>query len=222
MNQQTTSFIDSDTLTTWVRWLLYAQILVAVISMFSGYMEYQLLSDFENGVYSSQERAMAAGEASDQRQQLIALVYLAIFILSAIVILKWIYRAGHNARAIGAEGMKISPGWAVGWYFIPIATLWKPYQAMKEIWQASHSPTDWEKRDSGPFLAIWWVLWIVSNGLGQALFRMSMRAEEISELKNLNLWYQASEVISILLALIFLQIVNSIYIAQMQHAKSDS
>src|SRR5690606_28980720 len=115
------------------------------------------------------------------------------------------YRAGHNARAIGAEGMKISPGWAVGWYFIPIATLWKPYQAMKEIWQASHSPTDWEKRDSGPFLAIWWVLWIVSNGLGQALFRMSMRAEEISELKNLNLWYQASEVISILLALIFLQ-----------------
>ena len=45
-------------------------------------------------------------------------------------------RANRNARAFGSS-MSISPGWAAGWFFVPIANLWMPYQAMKEIWQGS-------------------------------------------------------------------------------------
>ena len=41
--------------------------------------------------------------------------------------------------------------------------------------------------------------------------RMSRTAEEISELKNLNLVYQASDVVSIGLALVTIALVNSIY-----------
>jgi hypothetical protein len=42
-------------------------------------MEYQLLSDYQNGVYTSQEKAIADGETNDQRQQLISLAYKKIF-----------------------------------------------------------------------------------------------------------------------------------------------
>ena len=45
-------------------------------------------------------------------------------------------RANRNARAFGAP-LSNSPGWAAGWFFVPIAFWWKPYYAMKEIWQGS-------------------------------------------------------------------------------------
>ena len=47
------------------------------------------------------------------------------------------HRANYNARQLGAADMRFTPGWAVGWHFIPIAWFWKPYQAMTEIWRAS-------------------------------------------------------------------------------------
>jgi hypothetical protein len=39
----------------------------------------QLLSDYQNGVYTSQEKAIADGETNDQRQQLISLAYIIVF-----------------------------------------------------------------------------------------------------------------------------------------------
>jgi len=213
-------FRKSESLTKWVRYLLYTQILIAVISIISGYSEYQLLSDYQNGVYTSQELAVADGEASDQRQRLIGIIYMVVFIVSGFLILMWIHRANYNARELGAENMKFTPGWSIGYYFIPILTLWKPYQAMKEIWKASKTPSDWEASGASSILPIWWTLWLVSGFLGQAIFKLSMRAEEIPELLNLNLITQVSNVLDIPLALVTLSIVNSIYQMQMSSKES--
>ena len=68
---------------------------------------------------------------------IVGLLQLPVVLTTGIVFLMWIHRANRNARGLGAEGMTFTPGWSVGWYFIPIANLWKPFQAMKEIWQAS-------------------------------------------------------------------------------------
>ncbi|MEK7950736.1 DUF4328 domain-containing protein [Luteolibacter soli] len=52
-----------------------------------------------------------------------------------------------------------TPGWAVGWYFIPIANLWKPFVAMRDIVRAS------TMREGLPsfLLPTWWTLWILCN-----------------------------------------------------------
>ncbi len=200
--------------------MLYAQVLVAVISIVSGYLEYQLLSDYQNGVYTSQELAVADGEASDQRQGLIGIVYMVVFIVSGFLILRWIHRANYNARQLGAESMAFTPGWSIGYYFIPILTLWKPYQAMKEIWKASKNPSDWGSSSTSSILPIWWTLWLISGFLGQAILRLSMRAEELPELLNLNLITQVSNVLDIPLALVTLAIVNGIYKMQMSSNES--
>lgn len=81
-------FIDPTTLTQWVKRLIYVQMLVAVVSIVSGNMEYQLLQNYENGVYSSQEQAVADGEANDRRQQVIAVLYMIVFVISGVLILK--------------------------------------------------------------------------------------------------------------------------------------
>ena len=57
--------------------------------------------------------------------------------------------------------MHFAPGWAVGWYFVPIAWFWKPYQAMREIWRASVNPSNWRGAPVSPLLRWWWGLWIV-------------------------------------------------------------
>jgi hypothetical protein len=84
----------------------------------------------------------------------------------------WIVRSGKNAwlfsnlaRQSGTSRpgfappfLQNTPGWAVGWYFIPIANFWKPYGAMKEIVQAS------SVRESlaASLLPTWWTLWLAS------------------------------------------------------------
>lgn len=214
------SFRSSDSLTRWVKYMLYAQILVALISILSGYLDYQVLSDYQNGVYTSQEKAIADGVASDQRQGIIGMVYLVVFVISGFLILRWIHRANYNARQLGAENMVFTPGWSIGYYFIPILALWKPYQAMKEIWKASKNPSEWNSQSVSGLLPIWWAIWIISNALGQLIFRLSVRAEELNELINLNIITQVSNVLDIPLALIFMAIVSKIHNMQARQVKS--
>ncbi len=220
MSQKDNGFINSELLTKWVKRFLYIQIAVAMASLISGSMEYQLLTAYENGVYTSQEQAVADGEANDARQGLIAMVFLAVYIVSGIIILKWIYHANYNSRHLGAKNMKFTPGWSVGWYFIPIFTLWKPYQAMKEILKASRSPDNWSEAKTSSILPWWWFFWLANNFLGQAIMRMSITAEEIPELKTVNIVHQASDVVSIVLALVTMTLVNNIYQAQIAYANS--
>lgn len=220
MSDNNEGYRNSESLTNWVKYMLYAQIVVAVVSILSGYLEYELFSDYKSGVYTSQEKAVADGEASDQRQGIIGIVYLIVFVVSGFLILRWIHRANYNARQLGAENMKFTPRWSIGYYFIPILTLWKPYQAMKEIWKASKNPSDWESQNTSGVLPMWWTLWLVSNFLGQAIFRLSMHAEELNELMNLNIITQISNVLDIPLALVLLAIVNNIQNMQKVHLES--
>jgi hypothetical protein len=85
----------------------------------------------------------------------------AAFILVGI----WIYRANANAHALGGD-LSVTPGWAVGWFFVPIACLFKPYLAMKETWLASHFGGNWGNGEATDLLSWWWGLWILNGVLG--------------------------------------------------------
>ncbi len=218
MKQQASdAFRDPTALTTWTKRLLYLQIVVAVVALISGGFEASLLQDFKNGNYSSQEDAVAAGEASDMRQGLIGIVEIAILIASGILILKWIHRANSNARQLGAMGMEFTPGWSIGWYFIPFANLWMPYQAMKEIWKASSNPKDWKSLEAPSLLGWWWLVWIVCSVLGNVSLRLAFKADGIDELIASNFVGQLAEVTGLPLSVIFLVMVNRIHSMQMTH-----
>ncbi|WP_394220394.1 DUF4328 domain-containing protein [Alteromonas gracilis] len=215
MSNKNIEFKEPIHLVTWIKYLLYAQVLIAVIAIGSNLLEYQLLSDFQDGVYFSQEMAVADAEANDKRQQIIALMYLGIFIVSGYFILKWIYQSNQNARQLGAKDMAFTPAWSIGFYVIPIVCLWKPYQAMKEIWKASHNPTNWQMESASPILGLWWFFWIANNILGQVVYRMLDRAEEISQIMNVNIVSQVSELLSIPLAIVTWLLISKISSAQM-------
>lgn len=96
---------------------------------------------------------------------LVSLAYIAILLISIIMVCMWIYRAHANLRAAGVTGLETSPGWAIGWFFIPILNLFKPFEAMRELWHASHAQTD-EAPDKTPRdLIVWWSCYLVGSVL---------------------------------------------------------
>jgi hypothetical protein len=98
---------------------------------------------------------------------------LTVGTLAAMVLVGcWTYRVSANAHTLSDE-LTITPGWAVGWHFIPIANLFKPFQAIKEAWMASHH-RDWNGGPTPPLLAWWWGLWIVTNMLANISFRLQL------------------------------------------------
>lgn len=75
----------------------------------------------------------------------------------------WVYRAACNVRALGAQGLDDSPGWAVGWYAVPVMNLVRPLRAMTQIWLGSEAPARWQKLGTPSLLRVWWVFWIAGN-----------------------------------------------------------
>jgi len=109
-----------------------------------------------------------------------------IVLPTAIVFLMWVYRVYSNLYLFRVSGLTYSPGWAVGYFFIPIISLFRPYQALQEVWRASDPdvPADdrrgWRDTDSSPVILLWWLLWIAGGILAQVYLRMALsgRAED--------------------------------------------
>ena len=68
----------------------------------------------------------------------------------AITVPMWMYRSSRNLRALGATGLRWSPGLSAGGWFIPVANLVVPFFALDELERSSRG-----QRDS-PFV---WVSW---------------------------------------------------------------
>ena len=105
-----------------------------------------------------------------------SLIAIACFILVGC----WIYRASANAHTLSSE-MTISPGWAVGSYFIPILNLFRPFQGMKEAWLASHFRGNWHDQAAPGLLILWWTLWLGVGFLDNIAWRLVTDSEVPTE-----------------------------------------
>lgn len=85
------------------------------------------------------------------------------FLVSVILVAMWIHRGHRNLHEYGLDGLEFTPGWAVGWYFIPFANLVKPFQAMRELWNASTGAGESFSSDAPGFMNAWWGTWLLGN-----------------------------------------------------------
>jgi len=118
--------------------------------------------------YATTQLLLGLSEALDLgagAMGLTTVLNVAGLLIAAIVFGCWIYRANANAHVI-ADGLSISPGWAIGWYFIPIMSLFQPYVAMKETWLASTYGSNWGDAEVTGLLPFWWGMWLVSGFVG--------------------------------------------------------
>jgi Domain of unknown function (DUF4328) len=107
----------------------------------------------------------------------LSIATLIINIIVIILFAMWIYRAAANIRDAEVAGFEYTPGWSVGWYFIPFANLFKPFAAMRQIWNASRGATEYLD-DGNSTLTLWWVFWLITNIANNISLRMSLRTED--------------------------------------------
>lgn len=91
---------------------------------------------------------------------LASLGYLVFAAIGFVGMMVWFYRATRNARAI-SNGLQTTPGWAVGYFFIPILSLFRPYRTMSEIWRSAITPLTWKSQNDPITLRLWWGGWLL-------------------------------------------------------------
>nr|WP_137677897.1 DUF4328 domain-containing protein [Parerythrobacter lutipelagi] len=94
----------------------------------------------------------------------VLLDFLAL-VVSFVLVGMWIHRGHKNLIAADLPSLKYTPGWAIGWFAIPFANLFKPFQAMRELWNASHGAIGDYSDEVPGFFWVWWLAYVFS-GLG--------------------------------------------------------
>ena len=120
-----------------------------------------------------------------------------------VLFLIWFYKVYRNLPALGGTGLEFSSRSVVFYFFVPILLLWKPYRATEEIWKASDpsaaisDPAGRDAIGTSSFVALWWIIWIVSNMASWFALRQSFDVAETTEaFIRMDLIYLVAEVIS--------------------------
>lgn len=95
------------------------------------------------------------------------------FVCAVVFWCRWQLAAYRNLSALGATSLRFTPGWSVGYWFIPILNIFRPFQALCELLYCS-SPLTREptgenaRRTPAPgFLQLYWLCWIFSTIVSQ-------------------------------------------------------
>jgi len=101
--------------------------------------------------------------------------YMAMIWISGIASLIWLHEAAKNAKIL-RPSFEYTPNWAVGWYFVPFANLYKPYVVMRDIWLASKGPTGDRYPKEDEKLALWWWTRIL-GGIAASILNRAFRED---------------------------------------------
>lgn len=186
-------------------WIVFA---LNIVSLISGYFQYDLLQTVANGGEISMETATA----NDTRQHVIGIIFLIVYIISVVTFIQWFRRAYFNLH-LKVTNLSQPEGWAAGSWFVPIICLYLPYQIMKEIYQETKELLDQKGIDckqclSTSALGWWWALWSIKNLISQRVFHYAFYAESIDDLTTGTVASMIGNIIGLPLALITVKVIR--------------
>lgn len=137
----------------------------------------------------------------------------ALALLSAVVCFAvWVAGANRTARSHAPDAVRDTPGWAVGWYFVPLANLYRPFQGMREIWLATRTHLDADRDGRTPrVFTLWWVLWLVHGFVGGLAYPLVFFSRRVLPS---HYFLMVSEVLMIAAAIAAIRVVRAVSVAQ--------
>jgi len=174
-------------------WATVITVIMQVFLLASCYQQLALLEGGRNGFGIDQ----AAANANDSRQNAIIVAVGVSVVASLITFLVWVYAAHANLHALGCPDIKFTPGWAVGWFFVPLLNLFKPYQVVSEIWRGSDPASLLKNIPSSTALIGWWWGFRICTGILERVSRgIASRADTIDDLISVT-WMAIALIIAI-------------------------
>jgi hypothetical protein len=99
-----------------------------------------------------------------------------VFLIAAGVFIAWFFRAYKNLRRLGVQNMRYGDGWAIGAWFIPIFSMFRPKQIANDVWRGSERGLDvsaqWREVAVPPLVHWWWGLFLLQGALTEIARRM--------------------------------------------------
>ena len=194
--------------------IFYGLVLLASLAL-----DVRLLVVSSGADISTLERHIEATATFD----IIVLVALLIALLiNVILFLCWQHAA---AKAVlerpDIPTPPITPGWHVGWWFIPIVNLIMPAVAIGKLYRASRNGpgAPW---DATPFPSIvlgWWLLYLSGSGLGWYAGRVLGAAYGASDVALGASIAIAGEIVTLLALFLILRIVHKVVAFQSEWPK---
>lgn len=90
-----------------------------------------------------------------------------LLLISAGVFIAWFFQAYKNLRRLGVQNMRYRNGWAIGSWFVPILSLFRPKQIANDIWRGSERGTDvhagWRSVPVPALVHWWWGLFLAQG-----------------------------------------------------------
>ncbi|MFT4089362.1 MAG: DUF4328 domain-containing protein [Asticcacaulis sp.] len=141
-------------------------------------------------------------------------------VLSGIVALMWTYGAARNAKAL-RPAFEYTPAWAVGWYFVPFANLYKPYEVVRDIFIASRGKVNGRYEKGNRAIAMWWIFNIVGNIGSTVADRMGafrgLETEDLFYIGTVEWVWVGFVFIGLVSTALFLKTLRTIYHDQTNH-----
>ncbi len=202
------AYVSSASRGRWAQALLALAVVIQLFSILARVLEQSILGRGVGNI------TLAQVQASDSRIHAAVVAQGLIVLLTAIFFLRWLHRAYANLPQVGVRGMRFTPGWAVGYWFIPILSLWRPKQIVDDLWRATapdaHAMSDggWRRLRTTQLTIVWWSTWLAGNALELIGRRMSVSS--LDALKSRNSLFTVSDVLTLAAAVCLLMLVRSI------------
>lgn len=123
-----------------------------------------------------------------QMTLLSVIIQISAIVLAAVFFLMWIFRGTKSLWSAGLPDLKTTPGWSVGWWFIPVAWWFMPLPGVIQLWKGSvhHSKGtgdgNWSGESVNPLVFIWWACWVAGSLLSVVSNQFSGEDSEIPDL----------------------------------------
>lgn len=100
------------------------------------------------------------------------LASVVMFAAAIVMFLVWLWRARVNAELLCRAQHTRSRVWTLLGWFVPIVSLWFPFQAVRDVWKASHpaaAPEGYNMHGMSftKVLGWWWAVWLADLSLFQ-------------------------------------------------------
>ena len=149
-------FLPLDTPARWTIACLVASLAAAWVSVGVELAHLRLLTRAAGGAQVATDARMA----QFQTNSIFAGVQLVLLAATAVAFLLWLFQARVNLRALGVRRLRFTRAWTVWSFLVPVLNAFRPYQVVREVWQASQpgnlDPFRWRDVPVPALVPLWW------------------------------------------------------------------
>ncbi|MDQ1154544.1 DUF4328 domain-containing protein [Brevundimonas sp. SORGH_AS_0993] len=166
-------------------------------------------SRYDPGAYVGSFDLLEGAQVADLLLMCSGLALLPVGLVAGFLALKWSYRSNANAHVF-SRGLENTPQWAIWWWFIPFAALFKPFAVISEVWRAALQPDRWKPLKDPVRLRWWWAAHLLTSALAIAGSAMERSAATASQVVITDIVSAAGMLAQVISTLLYLSVIGRI------------